>query len=207
MDVAYQVTWRESDGLETLARLRLVPEGVRLEPLEGQEPRLVLFEEIAGVDLEPSGDGSTGLTLALADGGEIELASNVSRWILSDLVAAFFAHRLGTHHDRHRVLVRARLRPGRGAEARRLLESGPPFDPSSTALVLHEAFVLDDEALFLFETNGDDDLLGLSRPDFWQAAGAWSELIAGSVRIAEPAYSWARGARAVLAEAHPGLGL
>jgi hypothetical protein len=207
MDVAYQVTWRGRDGTGTPARLRLGPDGLRLDPLEDGGSHEVSFEGIVGVELDPSGEGASGIALVLAGGERVELASNVKRWILSDLLAALFAHRFGTHTDRRRVLVRAGLKPGCSDEARRLLQVGPPFDPSSSALVLHEAFVFDDEVLFLFETNGESALLSLARPDFWQAAGAWNDLIEGGIRLIEPVYSWAREARPAFAEAHPGLGL
>jgi hypothetical protein len=207
MDVAYQVIWRRRDGVETPTRLRLEPHGLRLEPLEGGESHEVLFEEVVGVELDPSEEGGGGLELVLASGDHVGLSSNVKRWILSDLVGALFVDRLGAHGEHRRALVRVRLAPGCGEQARRLLLAGPPFDPASTALVLHEVFVSDDEAFFLFETDGDSALLSLARPDFWRSAGAWSKLIAGSVKVVEPAYRWEREQRAVLAEAHPGLGL
>jgi hypothetical protein len=206
MDVAYRVTLRRPGGEPTAARLRLLADGARLEPLDGGAPHELRFEEIAGVDLDPSGETASGLTIVLAGGDEIELASNVRQWILSDLLGGLFAHRLARGHH-GRVLVRVRLRPGSAGEARRLLQGGPPFDPSDTALVLHEVFVVGDEALFLFETNGEEALLSLARPDFWQAAGAWSALIGGTVRLVEPVYSWEREGRGLLADAHPGLGL
>ena len=205
MDVAYQVTWRGRDGVERPATLRLEPHGVRLDLPAGGGSHGARFETIVGVDLDPSGADPSAVGLLLADGYRLELVSKVNRWILADLVGALFAHRLGPEADRRRVIVRVRLKPGSADDARRLLEAGPPFDPSSTALVAHEVFVLDDEALFLFETNRDAELLGLFRPDFWHAATAWSDLIEGSIRLSEPAYSWAREAWPV--EAHPGLGL
>lgn len=205
MDVAYQVTWRGRDGVARPATLRLEPHGVRLDLAAGDGPHEFRFETIVGVELDPAGTDPPGLGLLLEDGGRLELVSKVNQWIVADLVGALFAHRLGPEADRRRVIVRVKLKPGRADDARRLLEAGPPFDPSSTALVAHEVFVLEDEVLFLFETNRDAELLGLFRPDFWQAATAWSELIAGSVRLTEPAYSWAREAWPV--EAHPGLGL
>jgi hypothetical protein len=207
MDVAYQVTWCRPDGVAEPARLRLESRGVGIEPLAGGGPHEVPFEEIVGVELDPSRPDGPALVILIAGGAEVELASNVHRWIVSDLLAALFAHRLGAHTERRRVLVRARLKPGCGEDARRLLEAGPPFDPSSTALVLHEAFVLDDEVLFLFETDGDSGLLSLARPDFWAAAGAWSELIVGTIRLVEPVYAWARESHAAFADVHPGLGL
>ncbi len=207
MDVAYQVTRRGRDGRGRPARLRIEPDGVRLEAIEAEGPEEVPFEEVVGVELDSPGDDGPGIALLLAEGERIELASNVTRWILSDLLGALFAHRLGAPTASRRVLVRAALKPGCGDQARELLHGAPPFDPASTALVLHEAFVFDDEVVFLFETDGDAALSSLARPDFWQAAGAWSELIVGGVRLVEPTYSWARGTRGAFAGMHPGLGL
>jgi len=65
--------------------------------------------------------------------------------------------------------------------------------------------VLDDEVLFLFETRGEG-IAQVAEPDVWRAVSAWRELTTGTVRLAEPTYSWARGDAAAEHEAHPGLG-
>jgi hypothetical protein len=83
------------------------------------------------------------------------------------------------------------LKPGAQPEAAALLAKGPPFDPSGLGLENHDVFLTDDEVLFVFE--GMPDVL-LSRAaeneTIWKAAKAWEPLVEGSVRFAEPVYTW-----------------
>ncbi len=84
------------------------------------------------------------------------------------------------------------------------------------ALARHNVFLLEHEALFLFETDsGSENLEDLLRaPDLWRAASAWQELVAGPPQIAEDAFSWERrapnsngkGAGSLSFEATPGPG-
>jgi hypothetical protein len=72
-----------------------------------------------------------------------------------------------------------------------LLEAGPPFDPAETALAARDAFLLDDEAMFFFETD-DLDALARQARGFWESGTAWRELMTGNVRLAEHVYTWTR---------------
>jgi hypothetical protein len=90
-----------------------------------------------------------------------------------------------------RLLFAVELKPGSREAAMGLLQAGPPFDPAETALAAHDAFLLDDEAVFFFETD-DLDALGEQVQGFWEAGTAWRELMTGNVRVAEHAYTWTR---------------
>jgi hypothetical protein len=90
-----------------------------------------------------------------------------------------------------RLLFAVELKPGSREAAMRLLQAGPPFDPAETALAAHDAFLLDDEAVFFFETD-DLDALAEQAQGFWESGTAWRELMTGKVRLAEHVYTWTR---------------
>lgn len=78
--------------------------------------------------------------------------------------------------------------------AHALLAEGPPFELETTELERHEVYLTDREAVFLFETAGDEPPLRLraGSPMLRTAAAAWRECMAGRPRKAETAFSWAR---------------
>jgi hypothetical protein len=68
----------------------------------------------------------------------------------------------------------------------------------------HDVFVLDDQVLFLFET--DDRLEGEdSLSDGWRWAESWRDLVL-EVRDTEQVFSWTRPDSSVPVPAHLGLG-
>lgn len=93
-----------------------------------------------------------------------------------------------------RLVLVVPLREGTAARARALLAEGPPFELETTELERHEVYLTDREAVFLFETAGDEPPLQLraGNPMLRQAAAAWRECMAGRPRKAETAFSWAR---------------
>lgn len=92
------------------------------------------------------------------------------------------------------IAVVAPLKYGAQAEARALIEAGPPFDPARTSLDRHEVFLTGDEAVFVFEGANAraavEQLVGES--SVWKAALAWRRCLAGRPRIAEDVYEWRR---------------
>jgi hypothetical protein len=92
-----------------------------------------------------------------------------------------------------RVVVVVPLKAGVGDRVRELLETGPPFDPEAAGLDRHQVFLSDHEAVFLFEAPDQSTLDRLARsPRLRWAAAAWRQYLAGRMRRAEVAYSWAR---------------
>lgn len=93
-----------------------------------------------------------------------------------------------------RLVVVVPLADGARERARELLEQGPPFDPAATHLERHSAYLTDREAVFVFETPGDEPPLQLRAEDpaLLYAAEAWRDLMAGRPRKAQPVYSWER---------------
>jgi hypothetical protein len=87
------------------------------------------------------------------------------------------------------------LRPGAEDAVRGLLAKGPPFDVGRIPeLDRHEVFLTPEEVIFVFESEGRSDSIAalLSKPEAWQAAGSWTEHVAGPPRLAESLYSWGR---------------
>jgi hypothetical protein len=85
------------------------------------------------------------------------------------------------------------IKPGARERAQDLLRRGPPFDPDEAGLERHQAFVTEDEVVFLFEADARDAVERLADDAaLWQAAKGWTELVAGPPRLAEGVYSWAR---------------
>jgi hypothetical protein len=189
------------------ARLHVEDEAVVLSPAQGNdEPREIPYDDLVGVEIRPPGDtggARPAIVLKLRGGDALELESNVDRWIVAQLLERLFAHGLG---GTHRILVAARLWPGAGERVRELLHGGPPFPPEATPLVLHEVYLLEDEVLFLFVTEDAAAVETLAEPDFWAAAGAWRELVAGEIRLAERVYAWSREEQPTTGAHHFGLG-
>ena len=173
------------------ARLSVEADSLVLTPIGGGASREFPLDEIVAVEIRPPGEPARSATIVvtLRNGDTIELDSNVDRWIASHLLERLFSRGLG---GSRRILVGARLKPGAGDRARELLRGGPPFPPEATPLVLHEAYLVGDEVVFLFDTDDAMAFEQVAEPDFWAAAGAWRDLITGEVRLAERVYSWSR---------------
>lgn len=92
------------------------------------------------------------------------------------------------------IAVVVPLRPGARDEARRLLESGPPFDLSAAALRSHDVYLTDYEAVFVFEGSAARAALEalIGEASVWKAGLAWRGLLDGRPRLAEPAFAWRR---------------
>jgi hypothetical protein len=86
------------------------------------------------------------------------------------------------------------LAEGARERASELLAEGPPFDLEASELVHHSVYLTDREAVFVFETPGDEPPLRLHAedPELLVAAEAWSGLTAGGPRKAQPAFTWKR---------------
>lgn len=102
------------------------------------------------------------------------------------------------------VLVSVKTRPESRARALELLQAGPPFDPSATCITQHDVFLLDDQVLFLCET--DERLETEESPmDAWRWAESWRDLVV-EVENADHVYSWTRPTAAEPVSSRLGLG-
>jgi hypothetical protein len=90
-----------------------------------------------------------------------------------------------------RLAVIAKLRPGAAAEAAKLIELGPPFDPPAHEVERHTVFLAPYAAVFVFEGGHVSSLLAsLSGEDEQSVLAAWEPLLDGTPMIAREAYHW-----------------
>jgi hypothetical protein len=209
MKVAYGVEWRERDA-EEAGRLMLGHNSIRLTGFDedGAVRRELAFDEIVAAELRRPETKSrrTTLMLTLRDGSELEIESAADKWIVNDLLEKVFVCILDAGSGRRRTLLAVKLKPGCLDAARELLREGPPFDPAGTTLIVHDVFLLDDEALFMFEIDDRDDLEQFLDLHAWTALAAWRELTTGEVQLAEQAYSWTRNDSVPSSVTRVGLG-
>jgi hypothetical protein len=91
------------------------------------------------------------------------------------------------------VAVIVPLKAGARDRATAILDHGPPFDPASSGLERHQAYVTEAEAVFLFEADAVEAVERLADDaTLWDAVEGWTELVAGPPRLAEGVYSWTR---------------
>jgi hypothetical protein len=199
MEPSYGVVWRE--GAKPLARgkLELLPRGVHLDGMTGDEAvsREIAYDLLSEIHIgrspEERVNGQTALVLEPRIGAPISIASVAQAGILAEIAERLAELQIGTA-GRRRVAIVLPLLPGSGDAVRALLADGPPFDPEQIRLDRHEVLLTSDEAIFLFESrlgaNALDPLL--EDPALWERAAAWHEYLAGPPRIAEDVFSWTR---------------
>jgi hypothetical protein len=189
-------------------RLTVGPQSLRLVALTGKRIPLreIPFDTITGLQLTSTGGPSDRpiLVFQLSANGRIEVESAVGKWILGDLLKNTLHGMLVHSPVGRRVLVSVKTKPEARDRVAELLRNGPPFDPQSTSITRHDVYVLDDQVLFLFETDdrpeGDESLA-----DAWRWAESWRDLVV-EVRDAEQIFSWTRPETLGPAESALGLG-
>lgn len=217
MKTTYAVVWREGDEPLASGRLEVrsrsvVFDGARKgNPVEREIPIENLLTIRVGRSREDRLDGQPSLVLERRTGQAIRVSSVAQPGIVSELAQRLIGLQLGREGATQRALVVVPLREGSHQRARELVDAGPPFDPEPTGLARHHVFLLEHEALFLFETDAGTQALEdlLTEPGLWRSADAWHEIVAGPPQIAEDAFSWVRPAAGRPAngdEPHLGLG-
>ena len=189
MQRSYGVVWRKGSGPLAAGKLELLPQGVRLEGLEGSFE--IAYESLSGVRVgratEERIDGRPSVVLERLAG--IPLRSPPWRspaW--SRDCGAPRGHAAGRGGP-------APARADRAAQARRvrrvrdLFAQGPPFDPEQIrGSTEHEVFMVErrrDLRLRLRRRSAEALAPLLSVTSFWQAAVSWREHIAAPPRVAE----------------------
>jgi hypothetical protein len=90
-----------------------------------------------------------------------------------------------------RLAVVAKLRPGAGEEAARLIELGPPLDLAKAGMERHTVFLAPDTVVFVFEGGNPNVVLNaLTGADEQSVLGAWEPLLSETPTLAREAYSW-----------------
>ena len=156
MEIAYGVRWTDALG-QLEGRLTVGPQSLRLMALKGEQVPLreIPFDAISGLEVT-SAEGSSDrpvLVFHLSANGRVEVESAVGEWILGDLLKQTLRGMLVQAPAPQRVLVSVKTKPEARERVAELLKEGPPFDPYSTSITRHDVFVLDDQVLFLFETD------------------------------------------------------
>jgi hypothetical protein len=102
-----------------------------------------------------------------------------------------------TEERSEQVAVVARLREGADAQARELIEQGPPFDPRAMGFNRLAVYLSSGEVVFHFEGIGATEKLGAVIDDMVVSASfsAWAPLLEGTPRLAHESYLWEAGNR------------
>jgi hypothetical protein len=91
-----------------------------------------------------------------------------------------------------RLILVAKLRPGSEAEARRIVDAGPPFAIDAIPFERHSVHIGAGSVLFVFEGDDCEYLVQdiVNDPVVAAALSAWGPLLDGAPVIAQPAYTW-----------------
>ena len=105
----------------------------------------------------------------------------------------------------NRLMIVARLRPGKHCDAEALLRNGPPFDSEDAGFHRHAAYLTQSEVVFLFEAPEVEWIVNeiVDDPVVSTAFGPWRALLDGPPRIAHERFFWSRE----LEETGVGLGM
>ncbi len=215
MRTTYAVVWCEGGEALASGRLEVRSRSVVLKGARNGQPveREVTFENLltirVGRSREDRLDGQPSLVLERRTGQDIRVASVAQPGIVSELAQRIIGLQLGREGATQRALVVVPLKEGSHERVQELVGAGPPFDPERTGLTRHHVFLLEHEALFLFETDAGTQALEelLTEPDLWRSAEAWHEIVAGPPQIAEDAFSWVRPAAGSTGNGEPHVGL
>lgn len=199
MRKSYGVVWREDMLPLATGKLELLPRGLRLEGLAGSHPtaREIAYDGLAGVRVgraDEQIDGRPTVILERRTGQPITIATVPQPSLVGEIAERLTALQLGPKATRRTAVV-VPLKTEAYEAVRELLEAGPPFDPEqTTGLDRHEVFLTSQEAVFVFESHLGAEALEplLAEPEFWKAATAWRDHLAGPPRLAEDVFSWTR---------------
>jgi hypothetical protein len=94
----------------------------------------------------------------------------------------------------NRLMIVARVRPGKHEAAEALLRSGPPFDPEEAGLHRHSAYLTQGEVVFVFEAPEVEWIVNeiVDDPVLSAAFAPWRAVVDGPPRIAHERFYWSR---------------
>jgi hypothetical protein len=197
----YAVRWGELGRAKFVGKLRIDDDALQLEGAgpEGSRPQLRLrFDELveARIGRSPAErlNDQPALILERRNNAPLQIGDLEGRGApieLTDAIAELAsAHRPALRHVSIVVPIKADARE----QVRRLIQAGPPFDPSLLPLERHHVFLGDREVVFVFESPNIRGLIVrlIQHPQLWNAASAWKEHLSGRPRIAEEEYEWSR---------------
>ena len=94
----------------------------------------------------------------------------------------------------NRLVIVARLQPGKHEDAEALLRKGPPFEPDDLGLHRHAAYLTASEVVFVFEAPEVEWIVNdiIDDPVLSTAFGPWRAVVEESPRLAHERYYWSR---------------
>jgi hypothetical protein len=199
MRATYAVNWEEQPGATGAGKLELRPRSLVLEGLGNGRARTseISYRDISAVRIARLASDRLGgrptLILDRRGGSPVRIAGVAQSGIVSELAEHLAAVHLGEEPRVSRVVVVIPLKPGVHDRALSLVRGGPPFDPQEAGLERHHVFLTEHEAVFAFEGSTPEAIERLVQDaHVWIAASAWTEVVAGSPRVAEDVYDWVR---------------
>jgi hypothetical protein len=199
MRATYAVNWQEQTEQTRTGKLELHPCSLVFDGMDGVGPSSaeVQYRDISGVGIARRSSeriaGRPTLVLDRHGGPSIRIASVAQPGIVSELAEHLARLHLGEEWAVSRSLVVIPLKPGTHAQVRRIVHSGPPFDPEGAGLERHHVFLTEHEAVFVFESAAPGAIEPLVRDArVWTAASEWAEVAAGPPRVADDVYDWIR---------------
>lgn len=198
MQKSYGVVWREGEAPVVAGKLELLPRVLRLEGREGLHD--IRYDEVTRVRIGRSPadrlEGRPSVVLERRGGNPVTITTVAQANLVGEIAERLAALQLAAQLP-GRVVIVLPLRAGAEEDVRKLLASGPPFDPAAVeGLDRHEVSLTSDEVVFLFESNLGPATLKrlLARHEIWRAASSWHEYVTGPPRVADVVFSWSRPA-------------
>jgi hypothetical protein len=201
MRTTYAVTWQSGIRETRAGRLELRQGGMIFEGSNGQGPPVteVPYDDVSTIRVARlSADrlgGRPTLVLERHATPPIRIASIAQTGIVAELAERLARVLLGRAPRMSRFVVVVPLQEGAQDRVRALLRGGAPFDLDASGLRSHQVFLTASEAVFYFDGDTLNAVEKLSaEPHLWTVASEWKDVIAGSPRVAQEAYSWVRPA-------------
>ena len=93
-----------------------------------------------------------------------------------------------------RLVIVARLKDGKHAEAEKLLRSGPPFDPEELGFHRHGVYLTSTEVVFVFEAPEVEWIVNdlIDDPVTSSTFGPWHKVIEGTPHLGHERFFWSR---------------
>jgi hypothetical protein len=199
MKASYAVTWCNGNGRQATGRLELGPEAIQLDgTVDGETVHQEIpYRELASVEIGRGSEdriaGRQALLLGRVDQAPLRVAGVAQAWIVSELAERLAALHVDRRAGSARLAVVVPINDGARAQAKSLLERGAPFDPEAAGLDRHTVLLGDRQVVFLFEAEAPASIERLfGRPELWDAAEGWKEVVAGPACVTEVVYEWER---------------
>lgn len=193
MTERYEATWQTSEGAATHGSLAVYDNGIGLESRD--EKVQLSFEEILGVEIGrlPHDKLSGRPTLMIHHHDGIRRVAVPGAGLLIELCDRLAKALTANSDSCGTVAVVVPLREGSGLRAQQLVAEGPPFDLAAYGIEIHQVFLTEQEAVFVFTGHDVRRSIeqALRNPKVWRAGLSWRSCVAGRPRVSQTQYIWA----------------